>query len=184
MLYSGSTHTWIVENIAEELGLPGEEQTIRLFGINNKEDLPTRRVVFKATAAHPSEVQPSLHEVYAYTKENLIFGKDSYIVTALKKTYQQLLPLSNVVINYQDVVLLLGQDAYECIQPLEYRAGQPNQPVAVRTALGCVLSGPVSNQALKECSTFKAVTTEDQHLANQIQNWWELESYGSNRTGD
>ena len=56
--------------------------------------------------------------------------------------------------------------------------------VAVRTAHGSVLSGPVPNQALKECSTFKAVTTEDQHLANQVQHRWELESYGSNRTGD
>ena len=183
MLDSGSTHTWIAENIAEELGLPGEEQIIRLFGINNEEDLPTRRVVFNVTAAHPSDMQPSSHEVYAYTKANLSIGKDSYNVTTLK-TYQQLKPLSNVVVNYQDVVLLLGQDAYECIQRLEYRAGQPNQPIAVRTALGWVLSGPVSNQALKECSTFKAVTTEDQHLTNQVQHWWELESYGSSETGD
>ena len=155
MLDSGSTHTWIAENIAEELGLPGEEQTIQLFGINNEEDLPTRRVVFNVTAAHPSDMQPSSHEVHAYTKANLSIGKDSYNVTTLKKTYQQLKPLPNVVVNYQDVVLLLGQDAYECIQPIEYRAGQPNQPIAVRTALGWVLSGPVSNQALKECSPLK-----------------------------
>ena len=71
MLDSGSTHTWIAENIAEKLGLPGEEQTIRLFGINNEEDLPTRRVVFNVTAAHPSDMQLSSHEVYAYTKANL-----------------------------------------------------------------------------------------------------------------
>ena len=123
MLDSGSIHTWIAENIAEELGLPGEEQTIRLFGINNEDnqqDLPTRRVAFNVTAARPSEMQPSSHEVYAYTKANLSIGKDSYSVTTLKKTYQQLKPLPNVVVNYQDVVLLLGQDAYECIQPLEY----------------------------------------------------------------
>ena len=31
---------------------------------------------------------------------------------------------------------------------------------------------------------FKAVTTEDQHLTNQVQHWWELESYGSSKTGD
>ena len=92
--------------------------------------------------------------------------------------------MRNVVVNYQDVVLLLGQDANECIQPLEYRAGQPIQPIAVRTALGWVLNGPVPNQALTECSTFKAVTTEDQHLANQVQHWWQLESYGSSKTGD
>ena len=61
-------------------------------------------------------------------------------------------------------------DAYDCIQSLEHRAGQPNQPIAVRTALVWVLSGPVSNQALKACSTFKAVTTEYQHLANQAKN--------------
>ena len=118
MLDFGSTQTWIVENVAEELGLPGEEQTIRLFGINNEEDLPTRRVFFNVTAAHPSDMQLSPHEVYAYTKANLSIGKDSYNVTSLKKTYQKLKLLRNVVVNYQDVVLLLGQDAYECIQPL------------------------------------------------------------------
>ena len=140
---------------------------IRLFGINNKEDLPTRRVVFNVTAAHPSDMPPSSYEVYAYTKANLGISKESYNVTSMKKTNQQLKLLPNVV-NYKDVVLILGQDAYECIQPLECRAGQPNQPIAVRTALGWVLSGPVSNQALKECSTFNAVTTEDQHLANHV----------------
>ena len=41
MLDSGSTHTLIAETIAEELSLPGEMQTIRLFGINNEKNLPT-----------------------------------------------------------------------------------------------------------------------------------------------
>ena len=108
MLVSGSTHPWIAENIAAELGLPGEEHTIRMFGNKNEEDLPMSRVAFDDPAAHPSEMQPSLHEVYAYRKTNLSLGKESYNVTSLKKTYQQLKPLPNVVVNYQDVVLLLG----------------------------------------------------------------------------
>ena len=77
MLDSGSTHTWIAENIAEELGLPGEEQSIRLFGINNEKDSPPKRVAFNVTAAHHSNIQHSSHEVYAYTKANLSIGKVS-----------------------------------------------------------------------------------------------------------
>ena len=47
-----------------------------------------------------------------------------------------------------------------------------------------ILSGPVSKQVLKEYSTFKAVTNEDQRLFNQNQHCWELESYGSSKPGD
>ena len=124
------------------------------------------------------------HAINAYTNANHIIGKDSYNVTSLKKTYQQPQPLPNVVVNYQDDVPLLGQDAYECIQPHDYRTGQANQPIAVRTALGWVLSGPVSNQGLERLFHLKTVTTQDKHLANQVQQWWELESHGSSKTCD
>ena len=57
MLDSGSTDTWVAENIAGELGgLSGNKQTIRLYGINNEEDLPKRHVAFNVAAAHPSEM--------------------------------------------------------------------------------------------------------------------------------
>ena len=77
MLESGSIQTWIVENNAKELGFSGEEQTIRLFGSNSEEDSPKRRVAFNVTAAFPTEMQPSSHEVYVYTKTNISIGIDS-----------------------------------------------------------------------------------------------------------
>ena len=35
-MHSGSTHTWIAENIAEDFGLPGEKQTIRILASTTK----------------------------------------------------------------------------------------------------------------------------------------------------
>ena len=77
LLHFGSTHTWIAEHIVDDFGLPGEKQTVRIFGVNNEADLSTRHVDCNVTAAHPSELQPSSHDVYAYTKANLSIGRDS-----------------------------------------------------------------------------------------------------------
>ena len=43
----------------------------------------------------------------------------------------------------KDVKIILGQDVYPSIRPLEYKTGGRNEPWAVKTELGWTLSGPL-----------------------------------------
>ena len=41
----------------------------------------------------------------------------------------------------KDVKVILGQDAYHLIRPLEYKSGDRNEAWAVKTSLGWTVSG-------------------------------------------
>ena len=55
--------------------------------------------------------------------------------------------------------MILGQDVFHCIRPLEYfETDRTNTPIAVRLALGWVLSGSLPSTSGLISTCFKAVT--------------------------
>ena len=73
--------------------------------------------------------------------------------------------------------IILGQDAYELQRPLDYKIGTRSEPFAVLTELGWVVSGPMAGKRRQNfChSTF----SEDVKVAENIQTWWDIETYAS-----
>ena len=82
--------------------------------------------------------------------------------------------------------LILGQDAYEAIRPLEYFTVRRTKdtPLAVRHALGWVLSGPVPSTVACPSTCFTATSEQNDELAQVIKSWYDLESYGTYKTVD
>ena len=80
--------------------------------------------------------------------------------------------------------MILGQDVFHAIKPLEYFQGRNrNTPVAVRMPIGWVLSGPLPSPIGVRATTFKC-NVEDVALADQVKKWYELESYGTFKQAD
>ena len=79
--------------------------------------------------------------------------------------------------------MILGQDVFQFIRPLEYfESDSKNAPVAVRLSLGWVLSGPLPSTSGLFSTCFKAVTSNkdaDSELGDQLRSWYEMESYGA-----
>ena len=79
-----------------------------------------------------------------------------------------------------DVKVLLGQDVFSLIRPLEYRYADNKQPWAVRLPLGWVLSGPVPELLRENCTSHcYHVSVEDANLSNQVKRWLDMESYAT-----
>ena len=79
-----------------------------------------------------------------------------------------MIPLSKY--SYSDVEMIFDQDVFHCIRPLEYfEADRPNTPIADRSPLGWVLSGPLPSTPGLFSTSFKAVanTENDSILAEQ-----------------
>ena len=76
--------------------------------------------------------------------------------------------------------MILGQDLFNFIRPLEYLdADRKNTPVAVRLPLGWVLSGqlPMTSGFVSTCLKAVACNQEfDTNLANQPRSWNDMES--------
>ena len=76
--------------------------------------------------------------------------------------------------------MILGQDVYHAIRPLEYfAADEKRSPFAVRLPIGWVLSGPLPSSSGLISKCFKANMEQDFELASQVKSWYDMESYGA-----
>ena len=114
-------------------------------------------------------------------------GNDVIDVDQLKQQYPHLEPVALSKYSYGDVEMILGQDVFHSIRPLEYfEADRKNTPIAVRLPLGWVLSGPLPSTSGLVSTCFKAVTQSesDSKLADQLRSWYEMESFAAMKQVD
>ena len=117
----------------------------------------------------------------AYVKDHIRIGSDSISIPELQKKYPQFAPIKPRHYKYEDVEIVIGQDFYHAIRPVEYLLGEDSiSPCGLRLPIGWVLSGPLPPTVLSgpNSSCFKCIV-EDMSLADQIKTWYELESYGA-----
>ena len=100
-------------------------------------------------------------------------------IAELQNKYPQLAPVKPTQNNYEDVEVVIGQDYYHAVRPIEFiLADDNNSPCSVRLLVGWVISGPLPSSIVSTSSCFKYVF-EDSSLTDQIKSWYELESYGA-----
>ena len=112
--------------------------------------MKTHQVNFQVSA----ETNNSEFSFYfrAYVKDHIRIGSDSISIPELQEKYPQLTPIKPIHYKYEDVEIIIGQDFYHSIRPVE------------------------SFKSNSSC--FKCVV-EDMSLADQIKTWYKLESYGA-----
>ena len=104
-------------------------------------------------------------------------GNTTYDYKGLKNNFRHLNVLTNRRFNLMEVGIILGQDAYEIQRPLDYKIGTRSEPFAVLTELGWVVSGPMTGKKSQNVCHF--AFTEDVEVAENIQSWWDIETYAS-----
>ena len=122
--------------------------------------------------------------VCAYVKNNIYIGSDIINVRRLQEKYSHLEPIDSVEFRYADVEMILDQDVYEYICPLEYCQDiSQKSPFTVRLPIGWVLSGPLP-ASTGLISTWLHCNIEDVSLVDHVKSWYELESYGTYKQVD
>ena len=174
---SASTHSWVSADLVKRLHLVGTPVNLTINGFNSTSVMKTHQVNFQVSAeTNNSEFSFSFR---AYVKDHIRIGSDSISIPELQEKYPQLAPIKPIHFKYEDVEIIIGQDFYHAIRPVEYLLGEDSiSPCAVRLPIGWVLSGPLPPSFKSNSSCFKCVV-EDMSLADQIKTWYELESYGA-----
>ena len=102
----------------------------------------------------------------------------------MQEKYTHLEPIDSVEFRYADVEMILGQDVYEYICPLEHCQDKSQKSTfAVRLPIGWVLSGPLP-ASTGLISTCLHCNIEDVSLVEQVKSWYELEPYGTYKQVD
>ena len=178
---SACSHSWISSRLADKLTVKGTPTKLTVHGINCHQVVNTQMVELKLTPVHSGGSCFSF-AIKPCVRDDLQVGTDVIDVELLKTMYPHLEPIPLKKYSYADVDMILGQDVFHFIRPLEYfDSDRKNTPVAVRLSLGSVLIGPLPSTSGLFSTCFKAVTTHkdtDSELAEQLRSWYDIESYG------
>ena len=173
---SACSHFWISRSLADKLRVKSSATKLTVHGINSQQMVDTETVELMLTPFH-SGGSCSTFPVTPYVRDDLKVGNDVIDVDNLKKVCPHLEPIPLSKYSYSNVEMILGQDVFHCIRPLEYfEADRQNTPIAVRLLLGWVLSGPLPSTTGLFSTCFKAVTSSesDSFLADQLRSWYDM----------
>ena len=117
-------------------------------------------VELKWTPVHSGGSCPSF-VVKPYVREELNVGTKIIDVESLEVLYPHLEPIPLKKYSYGNVEMILGQDVFHCIRPLEYfETNRENTPIAVRLPLGWVLSSPLRSTSGRHASKLLVTQSE------------------------
>ena len=172
------SNSWVSNDLAIRLGLHGTALKLTVKGKNTEEVVDTKLVELIVTPRDNQAFEP--FKVSPYVKENLTVGAYVINIKALQETCPHLAVLDPVTYCYGNIEMILGQDVYHAIRPLEYfAADEKSSPFAVRLPIGWVLSDPLSSSSGLVSTCFKANMEQDFELASQVKSWYDMESYGA-----
>ena len=177
------SRSWISRRLADQLQLKGSPTKLTVHGINSHEVVNTEIVELKLTPVHSVNSCPPF-SVKPYVRKNLNVGTDVIDVDVLKTRYPHLDPIPLAEYRYEDVEMILGQDVFHAIRPLEYlETDRKDTPTAVRLPLGWVLSGPLLSTSGFVSTCFKAVSRseEDTKLVDHKQSCYDTEPYSARK---
>ena len=151
--------------------------------INTEEIIDTK--IDRLTVTPHEDQDFETFTVRPYVRETLNVVFDIIDVKSLQQTYPHMAVLDQVKYSYGNIEMILGQDIYHAIRPLEFFSADTNcSPFAVRLPIGWVLSGPLPSSARLISTCFQANIEQDFELACQVKSWYDIESYGAYKQFD
>ena len=175
--------SWVAGSLADRLGLHGKALRLTVKGINTEEVVYTSVVEVTGKQREHRDFKP--FTINPFVKESLNVGDDIFNIQALQETYPHLEVLDPVTCSYKDIEMILGQDVYHAIRPLEYfSADDKLSPVAVRLPIGWVLSGPLPSSFCITSTCFKVNIEHTNELVSQVKSWYDIDSFGANKQVD
>ena len=112
------SNSWLSDSLAVKLGLQGTAMKLTVKGMD-REELTETEVIQLAVAPHKDQ-DFEASTVRPYLRETSTVGSSILDVKPMQETYQHLVVQDPVRYSYGDTEMILGQDFYHAIHPLEY----------------------------------------------------------------
>ena len=180
---TGSTHSWVSEDVKSCLGLVGSSETVCVRGVTGSLEGDTSCVNLELFSLEDESFIPL--KFSALVRAGLSLGDEKLDLKSVKSCCPHLKVIKADVIDYSKIGVILGQDVYSAICRIGYQTSDNRLPWAVKLPIGWVLSGPLPNcKSLKASVCFASSGASvdesvDLDLATQVSKWWALESYAS-----
>ncbi|XP_043241191.1 uncharacterized protein LOC122391399 [Amphibalanus amphitrite] len=176
LLDPGSQTSLVAEDVVEELGLEGEQQTLRLRNVEGSgSQQRTRRLQLQLITDGDEGYAVVVPEAFSVKEINLTVPHFPV------KHWHHVQGLKLPDCRGRKVELLLGANVIEAVLQLEVRTGNPGDPVAIRTVFGWTLTGSVAELVPRQVRDVMLIhrATEESDLCDAVKDFWATESFGS-----
>lgn len=142
-LDGGSSTTFCTESLMHQLNIVGRKQIILLKTMGQTKTVPSHKINGLEVAALESDMFIKLPDVY--THKSIPFAKENIPKMEDIKRWSYLEEVDLNPIN-ANIGLLIGVNAPRAMEPWKVINSQGSGPYAVKTLLGWVISGPLSDE--------------------------------------
>lgn len=173
LIDQGSQATLVKEDIVQALRLKKRKMLVRITGVGNSEAGESKGVVSLLLS---SKIDPEFSiMVDAFVVSKLTAVTPTFPVKSGNWSYLKNINLADPQYHQPgNIDMIIGADMYGVLLKNGIRKGQLNQPVAVNTSFGWILSGPVGKTPIPTVSV-NQVMIDNETLAHQLRKFWELE---------
>ena len=180
LLDSGSQQTFLKKSIADDLNLKslGSPATMNIKVLGGQEQRKRMdRVRFMLTPLD-SGVDQAV-SIDAWTISSVCAPLTAVDVDVRKCAHLRNLKLADTFPRKAAPVdLLVGADQYYKLVQGNIRRGRPGTPIATKSRLGWLLSGPVPGSGTDEGTTAMLTVTRIEDPNDQLRRFWELDAIG------
>ena len=179
LLDNGSSNSFCSQQLLDELGIVGQQETMSLTTLERADSTFVTRV---ASNLEVSDMTGSnyvkLPAVYA--RNSLPINPENLATPGDLSGWPHLAGVKLPLAESKEVKLLIGQDCPEALMPLDIIRGGRHEPWASRTRLGWSLNGPRSKvkAATRKVTSHFLTVQSDNALNDQVERFWKLESSG------
>ena len=167
---TGSTQTWVDEDLLDRLQLDGETITLKVTENHGTQSISCQAV--QVTIGAFTSLKSKGKRLMVNRQKNLEIGRSMYNVHEMKQKYPYLKSVGFKKIDLKKVTINLGQNAYGLIRPLEYKSGGENKPWAVKLPLGWTVNCPLPVSEIRLSGAACHVANEDDiKLAEVVKKW-------------
>ncbi|XP_046145575.1 uncharacterized protein LOC123988861, partial [Osmia bicornis bicornis] len=172
LLDQGSAITIITENLVQLLRLKKTRQSVRLSGVGDTGMTAHHAVQVQFS---PADAPQPVFSTTAIVLKSLTKYAPQRVNSPCRWPHLERLNLAdNDPMSSDPIDLLIGADLYGSLMLEGVRKGFVNQPIAQKTSLGWILSGPVSHPvSTLSVSTQHAIIWDT--LSDDLRRFWEIE---------
>ncbi len=178
---SGSDVTMIDPSLIEQLEFQGEVSQLSLSTVNEREKREKGVKVNFKIAPVADQDSREIAVCGAWVVKDLTIPLKHVSVRKKLGQWPHLCqaPFPEVVRNKLSV--LIGTNVQEVFIPLEVKKGDPNELFAIRSCLGWSILGGSASCSDKHQFNLNHVSCEEISLSRQVEDFWRVESYGTER---
>ena len=125
---SASTNSWVSSSLVKRLGLVGDPVNLSIIGFISTNVVETQSVSF-TVSSEPNKIDFVL-PLCVYVKNNNRISSELINIDDLQKKHPQLPPIKPTENTYEDVEVIIGQDYYHAVRPIEFILGDEKNRVA------------------------------------------------------